>query len=68
MKIATTICAAFDSYVLASDDKYLVGGDGIITYDIEDTLKHIGKLSQDGMQITDQIIIDIMSNTYNKQR
>lgn len=64
MKIATTIYAAFDSYVLASHDKYLHGGDGIIATDIEDTLKHIGKLSQDGMQITDKVIIDIMSNTY----
>ena len=64
MKIATTIYAAFDAYVLASHDKYLHGGDGIIASDIEDTLKHIGKLSQDGMQVTDQVIIDIMSNKY----
>jgi len=64
MKIATTVYAAFDAYVLASHDKYLHGGEGIIATDIEDTLKHIEKLSQDGMQITDQVIIDIMSNTY----
>jgi len=64
MKIATTIYAAFDAYVLASHDKYLHGGDGIIATDIEQTLKYIGKLSQDGMQITDQVIIDIMSNNY----
>ncbi len=65
MKIATTIYAAFDAYVLASHDKYLHGGDGIIASDIEQTLKYIGKLSQDGMQITDQVIIDIMSNNYS---
>ena len=62
MKIATTIYAAFDSYVLASHGKYLHGGDGIIATDIEDTLKHIGKLSQDGMQITDDVIINIMNS------
>jgi len=66
MKISTTIYAAFDAYILASHDKYFHGGEGIIATDIEDTLKHIGKLSQDGMQVTDQIIIDIMSHTYNK--
>ncbi len=66
MKIATTIYAAFDAYILASHDKYLHGGEGIIAKDIEDTLKYIGKLSQDGMQVTDQIIIDIVSNNYTK--
>ncbi len=65
MKIATTIYAAFDAYVLATHGKYLHGGDGIIADDIEQTLKHIGKLSQDGMQVTDQVIIDIMSNNYS---
>ena len=62
MKIATTIYAAFDAYVLVTHGKYLHGGDGIIATDIEDTLKHIGKLSQDGMQITDDVIIDIMNS------
>ena len=65
MKIATTIYAAFDAYVLASHGKYLQGGDGIIATDIEETLKHIGRLSQDGMQITDKVIIDIMNHNKN---
>ncbi|MDD3344361.1 MAG: L-serine ammonia-lyase, iron-sulfur-dependent, subunit alpha [Sulfurospirillaceae bacterium] len=64
MKIATTIYAAFDAYLLASSGKYLQGGDGIIAHDIEQTLQHIGKLSQDGMYITDKIIIDIMSENH----
>jgi L-cysteine desulfidase len=61
MKIATTIYAAFDSYLLSTDGKYLQKGDGIIGKDIEDTLTHIGKLANDGMRITDKVIIDIMS-------
>jgi len=65
MKIATTIYAAFDAYVLASHGKYLHGGDGIIACDIEETLKHIAKLSQVGMKITDEVIIDIMGNNFN---
>ena len=65
MKIATTIYAAFDAYILATHGKYLQGGEGIIATDIEQTLKHIGQLSQDGMKVTDQVIIDIMSNTYH---
>ena len=65
MKVSTTIYAAFDAYILACEGKYLHGGDGIIATDIEDTLKNIGKLSQDGMNITDKVIIDIMNNHTN---
>lgn len=65
MKIATTIYAAFDSYVLASHGKYLHGGDGIIAKDIEQTLQYIGELSNQGMQITDKVIIDIMNKNFN---
>ncbi len=63
MKISTTIYAAFDSYLLAHEGKYLHGGDGIIAEDIEKTLENIGKLSQDGMNITDKVIIRIMNNS-----
>lgn len=62
MKVSTTIYAAFDSYLLASAGKYLHGGDGIIAHDIEETLKNIGKLSQEGMDVTDKVIIGIMNN------
>lgn len=61
MKVSTTIYAAFDAYFLASAGKYLHGGDGIIAGDIEMTLKNIGTLSNDGMQITDKVIIEIMN-------
>jgi len=63
MKISTTIYAAFDSYLLAKVGKFLHGGDGIIADDIEKTLKNIGKLSQDGMNITDKVIIGIMNDS-----
>ncbi len=61
MKISTTIYAAFDSYLLATHGKYLHGGDGIVAHDIEATLEHIGRLAQDGMKTTDEVIIEIMN-------
>jgi len=64
MKIATTIYAAFDSYVLATHGEYMHGGEGIIAHDIEQTLAYVGKLAGDGMKETDQVIIDIMSHNY----
>jgi len=51
--------------MLARQGKYLHGGDGIIAHDIENTLHNIGELSQDGMYITDKVIIDIMSKNVN---
>jgi L-cysteine desulfidase len=61
MKIATTITASFDSYLLASQGRYLNAGDGIVGRDIETTLQNIGRLAGEGMHTTDEVIIDIMS-------
>ncbi len=65
-KIATGIYAAFDSSMLALNDKYLHGGDGIIADNIEDTIKNIGILSQYGMKKTDDVILKIMQNNKSK--
>ncbi len=59
-KIATGIYAAFDSYMLALNNKSLHGGDGIIADDIEETIENIGILSQKGMKTTDEVILGIM--------
>ncbi len=60
MKISTSISAAFDAAMLAMAGQNLCGGDGIISRDIEQTLLNIRDLSQEGMRITDETIIDIM--------
>lgn len=59
-KIATGIYAAFDSSMLALNNKYLHGGDGIISFDVEKTIKNIGVLSEIGMKTTDDVILNIM--------
>ena len=61
-KIATGVYAAFDSSMLALNDKYLHGGDGIVAHNIEDTIKNVGILSQKGMNTTDDVILGIMQN------
>ena len=63
MKIATGIYAAFDSATLAHYHKVLHGGDGIVGEDVEKTIKNIGKLAQSGMQQTDDVILDIMTES-----
>lgn len=64
MKIATGIYSAFDGAMLAQNHKALHSGDGIVGKNIEETIKNIGKLSQAGMQKTDDVILSIMTNTH----
>ena len=59
-KIATGIYAAFDSSMLALNNKFLQGGDGIISSEVEQTIQNIGVLSQTGMKKTDEVILNIM--------
>ncbi len=61
-KIATGIYAAFDSSMLALNKKYLHGGDGIISSNVEETIKNIGILSKSGMKKTDEVILNIMQS------
>ncbi len=61
-KIATGIYAAFDSSMLALNNKYLHEGEGIISSDVEKTIKNIGILSQQGMKKTDEVILNIMQS------
>ncbi len=67
MKIANGVYAAFDSSMLAMNKKVLASGDGIIGKDVEETIKNIGILSQDGMKETDEVILDIMGNCHKDQ-
>lgn len=64
MKIANGVYAAFDSSMLSMNNKALASGDGIIGYDIEETINNIGVLSQVGMKETDEVILEIMENKY----
>ncbi len=64
MKIANGVYAAFDAAMLAMNKKALISGDGIIGYDVEETINNIGILSQVGMKETDEVILDIMGNCY----
>ncbi|WP_426711390.1 serine dehydratase subunit alpha family protein [Cetobacterium sp. SF1] len=60
MKIASSVYAAFDGYLLAKANKNLKTGDGIIGTDIEDTIKNVGILASKGMKETDNVILNIM--------
>jgi len=62
-KIASGVYAAFDSSMLALNNQWLQGGEGIIAGDVEKTIKNIGVLAQKGMKRTDEVILGIMQNS-----
>lgn len=59
-KIASSISMAFDSYYLAKKNRKLQYGEGIIGKNIEKTLGNVGVLAQEGLQKTDEVVLDIM--------
>jgi len=61
-KIATGVYTAFDSSMLALNNKCLQAGEGIIADDVEKTIKNIGVLAQSGMKKTDEVILGIMQD------
>lgn len=61
-KIASGITCAFDSYYAAKKDRKFLFGEGIVGRDVEATIKNAGILGQDGMKVTDEVILDIMIN------
>ena len=59
-KIATCVYTAFDSAAMALDNKFLVVGDGIIGADVEETIKRVSIISQDGMEKVDDVILEFL--------
>lgn len=59
-KIAMAVEAGFMGYEMMKAGKEFVGGDGIVTKGVENTIKNVGRLARQGMSETDKEIIKIM--------
>jgi L-cysteine desulfidase len=60
LKVASGVSSAVQSAILALDNICISENDGIIERDIEKTIQNLGKIGSDGMQNTDNMILDIM--------
>lgn len=60
MKVASGVSCALQSAVLAREDICISEHDGIIEKDIEKTIRNLGHIGAQGMQNTDNMILDIM--------
>lgn len=63
-KIASAIDASLLGMAMYQHGSQFRAGDGIITKGVENTIRNVGTLAQDGMRETDQEIIRIMLESY----
>ena len=59
-KIAMAVEAGLVGCEMAKAKKQFMGGDGIVTKGVENTIRNVGLLARDGMSTTDKEIIKIM--------
>jgi len=61
-KIAASVEAGIMGYHMYRNNQQFRSGDGIITKGVENTIANVGILAKQGMQETDRVILDIMTN------
>ena len=61
LKVYSAVSAAVQAS-LASMNGVICRNDGIVATDIEDTIRNIGLIGSEGMEKTDEVILDIMEN------
>jgi len=64
-KISASVCAGIQSSLLAINSQCLKNMDGIVDEDVEATIRNIGLLATEGMQITDDVILKTMLGKMN---
>lgn len=65
-KISASVSAAIQSSLLAMNHNVLNGMNGIIDDDVEATIRNIGRLANEGMEVTDEVILKTMLEKMKK--
>lgn len=60
LKIATSVAGAIQCAYLALEEVEAPEGDGIVCESVEDTIRNLGNLGNNGMRATDHVILDMM--------
>lgn len=61
LKVATGVSAAMQSAFLAMNNIEISSNDGIIDKDVEKTIQNLAKIGNEGMNKTDELILNIMT-------
>ncbi|MCT8977104.1 L-serine ammonia-lyase, iron-sulfur-dependent, subunit alpha [Clostridium sp. CX1] len=59
-KLAISVNAALDAAKMANKNIFIPSGDGILDQSVEKTIQNLGRVSNEGMSNTDDIILDVM--------
>lgn len=65
LKLATAAAVAVESALLALRGIVVPDSNGIIARTVEDTVKNLGIVSEQGMLLTDKVILEVMLNKNN---
>jgi len=65
-KISASVGAGIQASLLAMNSQCLQINDGIVDEDVEETIRNIGLLATEGMQITDDVILKTMVGKMNR--
>ncbi|MBR2132641.1 MAG: serine dehydratase subunit alpha family protein [Oscillospiraceae bacterium] len=61
-KIAASVDAGILGYQMWRTGQEFKGGDGIVTKGVDETIANVGVLAKEGMQLTDKVILHIMTH------
>ena len=62
LKMASGLYSAFVSAELACHNHVVEETDGLSEYDIDNSIRNLGRLGHDGMNETDEVVLDIMTH------
>jgi len=60
LKVASSVNAAIQAAFMGMSELAVSGKDGIVSHDLETSIRNLGRLASEGMAITDKVILDIM--------
>lgn len=62
MKVSSGVSTAMFSSLLAMEQKYVTGNEGIVDDDVDQTIDNLTSIGRDGMNETDRVVLDIMTS------
>ena len=61
MKISSGVSTAMISAMLAMNGKCVTSAEGIVTDDVDQTIRNLTSIGRDAMTVTDQLVLQIMT-------
>ena len=60
LKVASSVSAGIQAAFMGMSELSVSGKEGIVSADLEESIRNLGRLASEGMAVTDKVILDIM--------